>query len=576
MSTQLITNLSSGSISDSSLTFIGDPSTGALTQTSYHAAKDYFTNGITGSSSLSASFYNVKNYGLKGDNSTDNTSALTSLIASVPDGSTIYFPGGNSGYLFNSTVTINKNIQMKGDGMGSFNVFSVQNSKISSGTLINFTSTSSNLFYWTTSSTNDYPVRSIEDMTIANTGVGTPVSGCSAIYMDNNSQEWTLRNVEIIDFYIQVSVKAGFYWLIDNCRFNAPAKYCLQIGNNLDSDIGDWAISNTIFTSGTVSGSGTAGIYWKAGGGGKIVNTKWNSSAASIYADNFDYCITADFSDGPTSDFQCTNCSFENYKISAVKVVNNSGGLFSHWLMSNFQCAPVTNAGTAKSAIDITGISLVTLDNFAGRNYLGAISYPFITLTGVTGGSIGQGQIADFTSMYSFVNCSGVSVGVLPVSNVNNSVLVGSLGLQSTGVNSSLLNENITYVNGTGYVLTNTGYGENLFLGAGEGLFEFTAASATSGSVVTMKIPFRTNANGVGLGSDIQNGDLRQASLVVSGSNVQYRVPCLLTGSKTTGASLNLQSGSAPTSPNTGDIWLDPTGSLKVFINGVTKTFTLS
>ena len=49
MADQLINSLNSGSINDSSLGLIGDPITGTLTQTGYHAMKDYFTAGITGS-----------------------------------------------------------------------------------------------------------------------------------------------------------------------------------------------------------------------------------------------------------------------------------------------------------------------------------------------------------------------------------------------------------------------------------------------------------------------------------------------------------------------------------------------
>ncbi len=39
-------------------------------------------------------------------------------------------------------------------------------------------------------------------------------------------------------------------------------------------------------------------------------------------------------------------------------------------------------------------------------------------------------------------------------------------------------------------------------------------------------------------------------------------------------ASLRLRSGTAPTSPNDGDIWFDGT-DIKMRIGGVTKTFTL-
>lgn len=51
MANKTINQFTTGSISDTSLLIIGDPSTGALSQTGYHAAKDYFTAGITGSGS---------------------------------------------------------------------------------------------------------------------------------------------------------------------------------------------------------------------------------------------------------------------------------------------------------------------------------------------------------------------------------------------------------------------------------------------------------------------------------------------------------------------------------------------
>ncbi len=63
--------------------------------------------------------------------------------------------------------------------------------------------------------------------------------------------------------------------------------------------------------------------------------------------------------------------------------------------------------------------------------------------------------------------------------------------------------------------------------------------------------------------------------LQVSGST-SFSGSILLAPSTTNGAALNFASGSAPSAPKTGDIWFDATGSLKIQINGVTKTFTLS
>jgi hypothetical protein len=58
MANERIIDLPSASISDNSLGFIGDPLTGALSQSSYHAMKDYFTAGITLSGYVTTASYN--------------------------------------------------------------------------------------------------------------------------------------------------------------------------------------------------------------------------------------------------------------------------------------------------------------------------------------------------------------------------------------------------------------------------------------------------------------------------------------------------------------------------------------
>lgn len=63
-------------------------------------------------------FYNAADYGLKADNGvTDNASLLTALLAAVPDGATIRFPGNglNNYYGFGSTVTVNRPVTLEGN-----------------------------------------------------------------------------------------------------------------------------------------------------------------------------------------------------------------------------------------------------------------------------------------------------------------------------------------------------------------------------------------------------------------------------------------------------------------------------
>lgn len=57
--------------------------------------------------------YNVLDYGLKGDRTTDNTEALRTLIATIPKGSVIFFPVGT--YVITEGIEINKDVTFLGE-----------------------------------------------------------------------------------------------------------------------------------------------------------------------------------------------------------------------------------------------------------------------------------------------------------------------------------------------------------------------------------------------------------------------------------------------------------------------------
>lgn len=57
--------------------------------------------------------YNVLNYGLVNDGTTDNTTALRNMLATIPEGSVIYFPQGT--YNISDTIEINKSMSFIGD-----------------------------------------------------------------------------------------------------------------------------------------------------------------------------------------------------------------------------------------------------------------------------------------------------------------------------------------------------------------------------------------------------------------------------------------------------------------------------
>ncbi|WP_460939068.1 glycosyl hydrolase family 28-related protein, partial [Spirosoma humi] len=60
---------------------------------------------------------NVKDFGAKGDGSTDDTQAILNAIKATPTGATLYLPSGT--YIVTNTLYLKDNLRMKGDGPGN-------------------------------------------------------------------------------------------------------------------------------------------------------------------------------------------------------------------------------------------------------------------------------------------------------------------------------------------------------------------------------------------------------------------------------------------------------------------------
>lgn len=577
-----------------------------------------------------ANIYYALQCGFVGDSLTDNTPALRAFRDNYPDGSTLYF--GKGKYLFTDSVTFkDKSITIQGTGMGGELVYSDSLGTIAYPCVLYFNSPTKTFLTFDKGTNNTKPSITFKNIAIINNASSQPTAG-SGIIVKGNINSFSCENLRVRRFYIDFDLQATYYWQMNNCRIDWPVKYGIQLNNTIDADLGDWSMIGCIFQSGNFPITGAAGFYWKAGGGGKMVNCKWNSTSYSnLYPGNrFGYCMLADFSGGATSDYTATNCSFENFDTSAVKVTNLSGGLVSHWQMEGVQVSPVDNTGGARAAIDINGIALVGISGVVARNYLGSIAYPVVNLTSVATGYLNNISYADYNKPYSLTTCTGIAVGVMNLNtltsetrnqvsqnldfppygsnssfkvgdfelqsltsgfnvtlgtnmyfngsnyirrsagtvayvNMNNggiyiggaatgsagssftptnylsigtngalttnlvtganTINVGTMGLQTTGTNSSLLSDNMYY--NSGYILTNAGYGENLYFGAGEAGFQITSSSGSAGASVTPKFPIRFNATSIGLGGDIQSSALTQASIKISNANI-YLNPAVI------------------------------------------------
>jgi hypothetical protein len=126
-------------------------------------------------------------------------------------------------------------------------------------------------------------------------------------------------------------------------------------------------------------------------------------------------------------------------------------------------------------------------------------------------------------------------------------------------------------VNNTNTSPTNFEAGVLSFSQVGNVLVLDNITGSAGGSNRPIAIAPRGNINNVMIGSSTDNGSKFQ----VTGNTTHSGSVSIAPGTTTT-AQLHFSSGSAPTSPQTGDMWFDATGSLKLFVNGVVKGVVLS
>ena len=166
-------------------------------------------------------------------------------------------------------------------------------------------------------------------------------------------------------------------------------------------------------------------------------------------------------------------------------------------------------------------------------------------------------QNSSSTNLFSVRNDGAVAIGTtLSAWSGNTTPLQISGGaLWNFGSTNIYLGLNY-YFNGSSRIYIQSAAASEYRQSSGEHYW-YSAISGTAGGTVSLTQTMRLNIDGyLGIG---------------------INAPTALThlgASTTTRASLRISSGTAPTTPNDGDIWFDGT-DIKMRIGGVTKTFTL-
>lgn len=244
---------------------------------------------------------NVKDHGAVGDGVNDDTNAITNAInaLTLAGGGVLYFPPGV--YSTSGGFTISVPCMVLGMGELSTSTY-VSGVLCTSATASLFTVSADCVF---------------KDICLINTAGSTPSAGAGITVTSANYQQRVMYSHVIVSrFYIDVDVQVGEAWVMDNCAVTNPVLYGLRVRNTVNNDAGDWCVSNSYISEGSFNAD--AGIRIESGGGGKIINCKFNgASASAAFLHGIDLSPTT----SATGILMVSNCSIENVRGHGIRAL---------------------------------------------------------------------------------------------------------------------------------------------------------------------------------------------------------------------------------------------------------------
>lgn len=198
-------------------------------------------------------FVSVKDFGAKGDGTTDDTAAMQ---AAHNTGKLIYYPAGT--YLFSPTLTMSAG-GIIGNGP--------------SQTILKSNDTgTSNLIKYTGNFATSLNVPIFRDFTLNANIAKTNGAGIQFSPTTGETSYIDFRNVTFIYCPIGIDFVAASLWKVIGCDFLAYSVAGIQVANTNTPDSGDSVISGCVFNNPYATGSG---IWQKSSGGLKVIGNKF-------------------------------------------------------------------------------------------------------------------------------------------------------------------------------------------------------------------------------------------------------------------------------------------------------------
>jgi hypothetical protein len=387
------------------ITAAANGSGGGLPTQTNNEYKFLRTDGTNPSWQYPLEWVDIRKFGAVGDSATDCTAPIQNAINSLPaTGGAIFIPDGK--WLVTGKITIDRPVYIRGSAGPMRTVQTGAHSAdfLESRCAIIYTSASDTCLLIQRNNTQ------IENISFIYTGSNVNRTNVGIYY--DSATDMRMTNVGVLRFAVNTEIENGFQWTINNSSFIDAKTVGLKISDSLLHDAGDAVISQCYFNVNSTFGNGSTCLYYRSGGGLKILGNKFNGAGGGNYPH---YSIYAPYLG--TVDCIIEDNSFENYDTSAIRFIPQTGVSTLSFVINGNQFTSYTSKVTPDIVLDGTISTAFFNVSITGNTFRGNNTDTAIKILTISDLEISGNQYSGY-SHYVTNNFVGSNNNVVPPATV--------------------------------------------------------------------------------------------------------------------------------------------------------------